>query len=95
MDLGSDYDDETKVTTMGIKGIIYVTSSGSCASSSKNIVILDERKRNELFHIRVVLKNTNIDTLIDNGSQVNIISEHVVNNLELETKPHLRLYPLG
>jgi hypothetical protein len=58
-------------------------------------VILDERKINELFHIRVISKHTKIDTLVDNGSQVNLISEQVVKNLGLETKPHLRPYPLG
>jgi hypothetical protein len=93
-DLGSDFDDETKVTTMGIKGIFSVASS-SCASSSKDNVIPDERKRNEPFHIQVISKHTKIDTLVDNGSQVNLISEQVVKNLGLETKPHPRPYPLG
>jgi hypothetical protein len=48
-----------------------------------------------LFHIRVISKHTKIDTLVDNGSQVNLISEQVVKNLGLETKPHPRPYPLG
>ena len=55
----------------------------------------DECKRNELFHIRVITNNVKVDTLVDSGSQANIISEKVVNNLGLETKPHLRPYPLG
>jgi hypothetical protein len=94
-DLGSDSDDETKVKTMGIKGIFSVASSSSCASSSKANVIPDERKKNELVHIRVISKHTRIDTFVDNGSQVNIILEKVLKNLGLETKPHLRKYPLG
>jgi hypothetical protein len=94
-DLGSYSDNETKVKTMRIKGILYVARSVSCASSSKTNVILDERKRNELFHIRVISKHTKIDTLVDNGSQVNLFSKKVVNDLGLETKPHPRSYPLG
>jgi hypothetical protein len=54
-----------------------------------------EGKENDLFHLRVISKHTKIDTLVDSGSQVNLISEQVVQNLGLETRPHLRLYPLG
>jgi hypothetical protein len=43
----------------------------------------------------VISKNTTIDTLVDSGSKVNIISKKVVQKLGLETRPHLRLYPLG
>jgi hypothetical protein len=77
-DLGSDSDDETKVIVMEIKGIIYVVSFSSCVSSLKTIVIPHERKRNELFHIQVISKHTKIDTLVDNGLQVNLISKKVV-----------------
>jgi hypothetical protein len=94
-DLGSDSDDETKVTTMRIKCIFYVSSSSSCASSSKYNVISDEIKINELFHVRVISKYTKIDIFVDNGSQLNLISDKLVNNLGFETKPHLRPYPLG
>jgi hypothetical protein len=55
----------------------------------------DERKRNELFHIRVVSKHTKIDTLFDLGSQVNLISEALVKKMGIETKPHPKPYPLG
>jgi len=48
-----------------------------------------------LFHIRVISKHTKIDILFDNGSQVNLISEAIVNKLGLETKPHKKPYPLG
>ena len=40
-------------------------------------------------------KNTNIDTLIDSGSQANIIYENLVNKLALETNLHPKPYPLG
>jgi hypothetical protein len=79
---------------MGIKGKNFVASFSSL-TSSKSKVILDGRKRNDLFHLQVIYKNNNIDTLVDSGSQVNIISEQVVQSLGLETRPHLRSYPLG
>jgi hypothetical protein len=91
VDLGSDSGDETKVVAMGIRGINYVAST----SSSNSDVVNDECKRSELFHIRVITNNVKVDTLVDSGSQANLISEEVVNNLGLETKPHPRPYPLG
>ena len=94
-DLASDSDDETKITTMGWKGKTFVNdydSGASCASTSKDNV---DNKRNELFHTRVIAKHTKIDTLIDGGSQVNLISEEVVKKLGLETKAHNKPYPLG
>jgi len=36
-----------------------------------------------------------IDTLFDNGSQVNLISETIVKKLGLLTTPHKKPYPLG
>ena len=94
-DLGSNSDDETKITTMGWKGKTfanYFDSGASCASTSRSNV---DNKRNELFHIRVIAKHTKINTLIDGGSQVHLISEEVVKQLGLETKPHKKPYPSG
>jgi hypothetical protein len=50
-DLGSYSEDETKVTTMGIKGKSYVAIFGSRTSYEKSKVILDGRQRKELFHL--------------------------------------------
>ena len=81
---------------MGWKGKTFVCNASnfgnSCDSTSKGNV---DSKRNELFHIRVITKHTNIDTLIDGGSQVNLNSEEVVKQLGLETKPHKKPYPIG
>jgi hypothetical protein len=41
------------------------------------------------------MKHTNIDTLIDSGSQSNLISEEVVNKLGLNTKMHHKPYSLN
>ena len=80
---------------MGIKGKYCVASFSSCTSSAKTKLIPDGRKRNDMFHLRVISKHTNIDTLVDSGSQVNIISEQLVQNLGLETRHHPRSYTLG
>jgi hypothetical protein len=94
-DLGSDSEDETMVTAMGIKGKYFVASFSSHTSYTNSKVIFDGRERNDLFHLRVISKHTNIDTLVDTGSQVNLILDQVVPTLGLETRPHLRPYPLG
>jgi hypothetical protein len=64
-------------------------------SSSNDESHVDEQKRNELFHIRVVSKHTKIDTLFDPVSQVNLISKALFKKMGLETKPHPKPYPLG
>jgi hypothetical protein len=90
-DLGSDSGDEGNITAVGVHGKYSLHSS----SSSNNESHVDERKRNELFHIRVVSKHTKIDTLFDLGSQVSLISKALVKKMGLEMKPHSKPYPLG
>ena len=60
-----------------------------------NEPVSNERKRNELFHIRVVIKHTKVETLFDSGSQANLISDSFVKKLGLETKPHPSPYLFG
>ena len=55
----------------------------------------DYEDRVKLFHIRVIMKHTKIDTLIDNGSQSNLILEEVVKKLGLNTKMHHKPYSLN
>jgi hypothetical protein len=73
-DLGSNLGDEVKITVVGVQG----KDSLHASSSSNNESHDDERKRNELFHIRVVSKHTKIYTLFDLGSQVNLTSKALV-----------------
>eukprot|EP00253_Pinus_taeda_P035413 PITA_35413 len=92
-DLGLDSGDETIIAATGIKGKNFEASTSNSAQS-----IIDEeheRKKHEIFHIRVVSKNQKIDTLFDSGSQVNLISEAIVKKLGLATTPHKKPYPLG
>jgi hypothetical protein len=89
-DIGFDSRDEGKITTVGVQGKYPLHASSSYNNESHD----DERKRNELFHIRVVSKYTKIDTLIDSGSQLNLISKALVKMMGLEMKPHLKPYPL-
>jgi hypothetical protein len=76
--LGSDSGDESKITTVGLTGKI-----GDGYDS-----------RSKLFHIRVIMRHTKVDTLIDSGSQSNLISEEVVKQLGLNTQMHHKPYSL-
>jgi hypothetical protein len=76
--LGSDSGDESKITAVGLIGKI-----GDGYDS-----------RSKFFHIRVIMKHTKVDTLIDNGSQYNLISEEVVKQLGLNTHMHHKPYSL-
>jgi len=62
------------------KEAIVSTSSSHIHNNTPN-----EESRIELFHVRVISKHTKIDALFDSGSQVNLISEDLVKNLNLET----------
>jgi hypothetical protein len=77
--LGLDSGDEYEITT-----IVWTSKIGDGFDS-----------RSKLFHIRVIMKHTKIDTLIDNGSQSNLISEEVVKKLGLNTKMHHKPYSLN
>jgi hypothetical protein len=76
-----------------------VNSKDSIASTSYSSSSLNEtqheKERIKLFHIRVISKNTKIDTLFDIGSQANFISEDMVKKLHLEITPCPKPYPLG
>jgi hypothetical protein len=89
-DLGSDSGDETQIAAMGIQGTNYFHVNSNSTTETSN-----DKKRNELFHIRVVSKHTKIETLFDPGSQVNLISEKIVKKLGLKTTSHPKPYPLG
>ena len=89
-DLGSDSGDETQIAAMGIQGTNFFHVNSNSTTETSN-----DKKRNELFHIRVVSKHTKVDTLFDPGSQVNLISEKIVKKLGLKTTPHPKPYPLG
>jgi hypothetical protein len=78
IDLGSDSGDESKITSVGLIGKI----DDGYDSISK------------LFHIRAIMKHTKVDTLIDSGSQSNLISEEVVKQLGLNTQMHHKPYSL-
>jgi hypothetical protein len=78
IDLGSDSGDESKISLVGMTG--------------KNGEGIDCRSK--LFHIRVIMRHTKIDTLIDSGSQSNLISEELVKKLGLKTQTHHKPYTL-
>ena len=59
-DLGSNFEDKTKISIVGVKGKSIVGNDSnigsSCVSTSKYHVGFKDRKRNALFHIRVITK---------------------------------------
>jgi hypothetical protein len=62
IDLGSDSGDESKVSLVDMTG--KIGDGIDC--------------RSNLFHIRVIMRHTKVDTLIDSGSQSNLISGELV-----------------
>lgn len=83
--LGSESSDEAKIAV------------GLVAKSDDGIYFDNycDKKRYNLFHIRHIMKKTRIDTLIDRGSKVNLISEKLVKQVGLETKMHDKPYTLN
>jgi hypothetical protein len=76
--LGSDSGDESKVSLVGMTG--KIGEGFYC--------------RSKLFYIRVIMRHTKVDTLIDSGSQSNLISEELVKQLGLKTQMHQKTYTL-
>jgi hypothetical protein len=76
--LGSDLGDESKVSLVGMTG--RIGEGIDC--------------RSNLFHIRVIMRHTKVDTLIDSGSQANLISEELVKQLGLKMQVHHKTYTL-
>jgi hypothetical protein len=76
--LGLDSGGESKVSLVGMTGKI---GEG-----------FDYRIK--LFHIGVIMRHTKVDTLIDSGSQSNLISEELVKQLGLKTQMHHKPYTL-
>ncbi|KAH9304699.1 hypothetical protein KI387_009103, partial [Taxus chinensis] len=54
-----------------------------------------EEEMSRLFQIKIQIKRTKVNALVDTGSQSNLISEVVVKKLGLETYEHPHPYPLG
>jgi hypothetical protein len=77
-DLGLDSGDESKISLVGMTG--KIGEGIDC--------------RSNLFHIRVIMRHTKIDTLIDSGSQSNLISEELVKQLGLKSQVHHKPYTL-
>ena len=84
------------ITAIGTKGTLtpLINSKSHEGTSFVDESLLNDRKRIELFHIRVVVNHTKVETMFDIGSQENLIVESLVKKLVSETKPHPKLYSL-
>jgi hypothetical protein len=76
--LGSDLGDESKISLVGMT--CKIGEGFDC--------------RSNLFHIRVIMMHTKVDTLIDSGSQSNLILEELVKQLGLKAQIHHKPYTL-
>ena len=74
---GFDLKVETKISAMGSKGITSKSSSFIQYPKFEN----DDKKMNELFHIRVTMKHVKVDTLFHIWYEVNLISKYIVKKL--------------
>ena len=85
--------DEALITAARTKGTLtpHVNSKTHEGNSLVNESLSNDQKRIELFHIRVVVNHTKVETLFDTGSQ----AKSLVKKLGLETKPHPKPYLLG
>jgi hypothetical protein len=92
--LGSYSRDESKIMEIWSKGISTINYNSS-VQYAKLESVTDQKKISDIFHVRVIVKHTNIDTLFDSGSQVNLIFEEIVKKLGLNVIPHKNPYPLG
>jgi len=55
----------------------------------------DEDPREQLFIVKLQVKTSLVDAIVDPGSQKNLISEALVQKLRLKTVRHPKPYPLG
>ena len=64
-DLGSDSDDEELITEAGTKGTLslHVNSESHGSNISTDEPLPNEWNRIELFHIRVIINHTKVETL--------------------------------
>ncbi|GJY90867.1 glutamate-rich WD repeat-containing protein 1 [Tanacetum coccineum] len=53
------------------------------------------KEKEELFTLKIQLKQEVIEAIVDTGSEMNLISSSLVERLALETTPHPRPYSLG
>lgn len=69
-DLGSVSGDAALITIVGTKGTLtpHVNSKSHEGTNSVNESLPNDQKRIELFHIRVVVNHTKVETLFDTGS---------------------------
>jgi hypothetical protein len=55
----------------------------------------EEKEMTKLFHIKIQVKKTKVDTLFDSDSQANLRTMDLVRNIGLEFHDNPIPYPLG
>jgi hypothetical protein len=72
----------------------------ACTSVQKEVYLIslhhkEEKEMTKLFHIKIYVKKTKVDTLFYFSSQANLTVVDLVNKLGLEVHDHPSPYPLG
>ncbi|GJX68202.1 retrotransposon protein, putative, ty1-copia subclass [Tanacetum coccineum] len=80
----------------GHGGIIFDNNAGNPSKSTlPKFCILVTKEKEELFTLKIQVKQEVIEAIIDIGCEKNLISSSLVDRLGLETTPHPRPYSLG
>jgi hypothetical protein len=58
-----------------------ISTTNSPVQFTKSKIVIDQKKRSKIFHVRVIVNHTKIDTLFESVSQVNLISKAIVKKL--------------
>lgn len=84
------------LTTQGPKEVPGMTEPNAKLNLMAGKSGMDEEDpREQLFVVKLQVKTTLVDAIVDPGSQKNLISEALVQKLGLKTVRHPKPYPLG
>jgi hypothetical protein len=93
-ELDADFDSETKPERG--RWIINAEPSANVVTTKLQLGEPDEPKEGErFFHSKLWVKGTPLHSIVDSGSQKNLISAEVVKWLALPTTPHPQPYTIG
>ena len=95
-DTGFDSESELDKGIDKGKQIIDANPSATVATTKfQKIDPEDPEEGERLFHSQMWVKGSPLQFIVDNGSQKNLISTEVVNQLGLPTTPHSQPYTFG
>jgi len=88
--LGSKEDEEEEIEVEAMEGDLLMIKR----LLGSQIHVLGQSPRDNIFHTRCYINEKLCSLIVDSGSCTNVASSRLVSKLNLETKPHPRLYKL-